>query len=141
MRSCEQHTQRFNRDTDALKKQITDLTESTSGGRQLSEAAHRLNPVNNDVRLLKLAIGQTDQTIDQLRTNAQALARRQTPGTSGVSPQVDSGDLQTLVTFQQCLLNYQFGLLRDLFGAQSAILLSVLETFPTFPRVMLVCGQ
>ncbi len=92
MRSCEQCTQRFNHDTDALKIQITDLTKSTSGGRQLSEAAHRLNQVNNDVRSLKLAIEQKEQTIDQLRTNNQALARRQTLGTSGASPQVNSGD-------------------------------------------------
>ncbi len=44
------------------------------------------------MRLLKLAIEQKDQTIDQLRANAQALARRQTQGTSGASPQLDSGD-------------------------------------------------
>ncbi len=95
MRSYEQCSQRFTRDTDALKKQINDLTKSTSGGRQLSEAAHRLNQVNNDVRLLKLAIEQKDQTIDQLRASAQALARRQTLGTSGASPQVNSGDSLT----------------------------------------------
>ncbi len=92
MRSCKQCSQRFTRDTEALKKQINDLTKSTSGGRQLSEAAHKLNQVNNDMRLLKLAIEQKDQTIDQLRANAEALARRQTPSTSGASPQVDSGD-------------------------------------------------
>ncbi len=46
------NSQRFNRDADALRKQINDLTKSTSGGRQLSEAAHRLNQVNNDMRLL-----------------------------------------------------------------------------------------
>ncbi len=92
MRSCSHSTQRFNCDTEALKKQITDLTKSTSGSRQLSEAAHRLNQVNNDVRLLKLAIEQKNQTIDQFRANAQALQRRQTPSTPGASPQVDNGD-------------------------------------------------
>ncbi len=41
---------------------------------------------------LKQTLEQTDRTINQLRANAKAFTKKQTLGSAGASPQVDSSD-------------------------------------------------
>ncbi len=46
MRTCQERSERYNTEKEALRKKISNLTRSSSGERQLSEAATSLNQAN-----------------------------------------------------------------------------------------------
>ncbi len=92
MRTCQERSERYKTQKEALRRKISDLTRSSSCARQLSEAAASLNQVHHEVRTLKQTLEHKDRTIDQLRANAKILTKKQTQGSACASPQVDSSD-------------------------------------------------
>ncbi len=47
MRNCQECSKRYNTEKEALRRKISDLTRSSAGARQLSEAAANLNQANH----------------------------------------------------------------------------------------------